>query len=178
MYPGTPKICIRICIKICIWEPPPPGGLIPCRCHVTVIVVQHDGRLDVVVQNCGHLREGKVGFRRSRNLSGFSTALDWTVPGCTWPRHATLAMERFTTGSHQRRVCFWDEFDIGGGPPPRPPKICIIMYSLVYIIYLDLLLRAKEYRTQEYFSSAISYSCARLARPYHHPTSPPRRPPH
>ena len=56
MYPGTPKICI----KICIWEPPP-GGLIPCRCHVTVIVVQHDDRLDVVVQNWVHLHYFFIG---------------------------------------------------------------------------------------------------------------------
>ena len=145
MYPWGPQNYVSEYVFKYVCGNPPPGGLIPCRCHVTVIVVQHDGRLDVVVQNCGHLREGKVGFQKSRNLrthclknfSGFSTALDWTVPGCTWPRHATLAMERFTTGSHQRRVCFWsgggDEFEIGGDPPSRPPKICMIMYSFVYI---------------------------------------------
>ena len=53
--------------------PPPPGGLIPCRCHVTVNVVQHDGRLDVIFQNWVHLQYGcstelgKSGLRRSRN---------------------------------------------------------------------------------------------------------------
>ena len=139
MYLGTPKICIRICIKICIWDPPP-WGLTPCRCDVTVIVFQHNGRLDVVVQNCGHLREGKWDFgdpeifeSTALNFSGFSTALHWTVTGCTWPRHATLAMQRFTTGSHQRRVCFWcgggDEFEIGGGPPPDPRKYTYSVYS-------------------------------------------------
>ena len=71
---------------------PPPGGLIPCRCHVTVIVVQHDGRLDVVVQNCGHLREGKVGFRRSRNLrihclKLFRLLLPWTGRSQAAPGH-------------------------------------------------------------------------------------------
>ena len=44
--PATPNVCGN----------PPPGGLIPRRCHVTVIVVQHDGRLDVVVQNCASAR--------------------------------------------------------------------------------------------------------------------------
>ena len=57
-------------------------------------------------------------------------------------------MERFATGSHQRRVCFWcgggDEFEIGGGPPPRPPKICIIMYSLTSIYIFLLLLQLFE----------------------------------
>ena len=65
-----------------------------------------------------------------------ASQLPWTgrCTGCTWPRHAIIAIQRFTTGSHQRCVCFWcgggDEFEIGGGTPPRPPKICIIMYWL------------------------------------------------
>ena len=123
----------------------PPGGLIPFRCDVTVIVVQHNGRLDVVVQNCGHLREGKVGFLKSRNLrihclksfSGFSTALDWTVTSCTWPRHATQPCRASPQG-HISVMCAFGavggtNLRLGGGPPPDPRKY-VFMYLLVYIL--------------------------------------------
>ena len=53
----------------------------------------------------------------------FLTALDWTVTGCTWPRHATLARQSFTTWSHRGRGCFWfgggDEIELGGADPRK-----------------------------------------------------------
>ena len=130
-----------------MWELPPPVGLIPCRCHVTVIVVQHNGRLDVVVQNCGHLREGKVGFRRSRNLRIHclktfpAYLLPWTGRSQAAPGHGMPPYPwRDSPQGHINVVCAFGA--LGGtnlrlgDPPPRPPKICIIMYSLVYTYFI------------------------------------------
>ena len=70
-----------------------------------------------------------MGLRRSRNLRitdlTFFRLLPWTGHSLhlAWPQHATPAIQRFTTGLHQRRVCFWfvlgmDEFEIGRGGNP------------------------------------------------------------
>ena len=62
MHAGPPNFCILSCILSCVLEicswPPSTAALasMPRGCHVTVVVVQHDGCLDVVVQNADHLR--------------------------------------------------------------------------------------------------------------------------
>ena len=92
-----------------------------------------------------HLHEEKIGVSRNLRIHCLKLFRLLYCLGLDGHRlHLATAchpaMQSFTTGSHQRRVCFWcgggDEFEIGGGTPPRPPKICIYMYLLVYTYFI------------------------------------------
>ena len=137
-------IVFQCILEICSW-PPSTATLasIPRGCHVTVILVQHDGRLDAVVQNCGHLREGKVGLRRSRNLRihcltlfrllcclGLDGHRLHLATACH-PSHKEL---HYMVGSVPCALVRWVGMSLmlGGGPTPRPPILCIFMYLLYY----------------------------------------------